>query len=222
VTIDGPAGSGKSTTAKLVARRLGYLYLDTGAMYRAMTLKALRTGVDLNDSGALARQARETEITVETDPDGTRIILDGEDVTDRLRGRDVTRNSSVVSAAEGVRSRMVELQRKMGAEGGIVAEGRDIGSVVFPDAEVKIYLDADLSARALRRKKELEAKGEAVDIAGIEKDMSARDAYDSGRRHSPLVVPDGAVIVDTTDLTIDGQVERVLDEAGKAISGGRS
>ena len=221
MTIDGPAGSGKSTTAKLVARRLGYLYLDTGAMYRAMTLKALETGVDLNDPEALAHQARETEISVETDPDGTRIMLDGEDVTDRLRGRDVTRSSSVVSAAKGVRSRMVELQRRIGARGGIVAEGRDIGSVVFPDAEVKIYLDADLSTRAVRRKKELDAKGEAADVVGIEKDICARDAYDSGRRHSPLVVPDGAVVVDTTNLTIDGQVERVLEEARKVIGGGR-
>jgi cytidylate kinase len=221
ITIDGPAGSGKSTTAKLVARRLGYLYLDTGAMYRAMTLKALRTGIDLEDPEALARQARDTEIAVETDPDGTRVILDGEDVTGRLREHDVTRNSSIVSAAKGVRSRMVELQRKIGAQGGIVAEGRDIGSVVFPDAEVKIYLDADISTRAARRKKEIEAGGREAEIGRIEEDMRARDAYDSGREHSPLVVPDRAVIVDTTDLTIDGQVERVLEEAGKVTGGGR-
>ncbi|MFH1314644.1 MAG: (d)CMP kinase [Candidatus Eisenbacteria bacterium] len=219
ITIDGPAGSGKSTTAKLVARRLGYLYLDTGAMYRAMTLKALRTGIDLDDPEVLAQQARDTDVTVETEPDGTRVVLDGEDVTDRLRELEVTQKSSVVAAAKGVRTRMVELQRKIGANGGIVAEGRDIGSVVFPDAEVKIYLDADLSARASRRKKELDAGGNLVDITRIERDMGARDAYDSGREHSPLVVPAGAIIVDTTNLTIDGQVERVVEEAEKVIGG---
>jgi cytidylate kinase len=217
ITIDGPAGSGKSTTARLVARALGYLHLDTGAMYRAMTLKALRSGIDLNDTELLARQARDTDIAIETDPGGTSIILDGEDVTEKIRELDVTQSSSVVSAAKGVRARMVELQRRIGAHGGIVAEGRDIGSVVFPDADVKIYLDADLKCRATRRKKELEAKGKMVDIGRIEKDISARDAYDSGRQHSPLIVPDGAVVVDTTDLTIDGQVERVLAEARKAM-----
>jgi cytidylate kinase len=186
-------------------------------MYRAMTLKALRSGIDLNDPELLARQARDTEIAVETDPDGTRIILDGEDVTARLRELDVTQSSSVVSAAKGVRARMVELQRRIGARGGIVAEGRDIGSVVFPDADVKIYLDADLACRAARRKKELEAKGKAVEVAKIEEDIKARDAYDSEREHSPLIVPAGAVTIDTTDLTIDGQVERVLEEARKAM-----
>ncbi len=216
VTIDGPAGSGKSTTAKLVAKRLGYTYLDTGAMYRAMTLKALRAGVDLEDAEALGRVATDTDVTIKTEPDGTRVILDGVDVTDLIRERDVTRNSSVVSAAKGVRKRMVELQRKIGAQGGIVAEGRDIGSVVFPRAEVKIYLDADLRCRAIRRERELEAKGKPVPLERIEEDIRARDAYDSGREHSPLVVPEDAVTVDTTDLTIDEQVERVLEEVRKS------
>jgi cytidylate kinase len=219
ITIDGPAGSGKSTTAKAVARRLGYLYLDTGAMYRAMTLKALRTGIDLDDPEALAGQARATDVSVVTEPDGTRVVLDGEDVTDRLRELDVTQKSSVVAAAKGVRARMVELQRKIGAEGGIVAEGRDIGSVVFPGAEVKIYLDAEISARATRRKKELDAKGNVVDVTRIEKDLGARDAYDSGREHSPLVVPNGAIVVDTTNLTIDEQVDRVVAESEKVTGG---
>jgi cytidylate kinase len=203
----------------MVASKLGYLYLDTGAMYRAMALKALRAGIDLGDPEALGEQAKGTNVEVEPDPGGIRVVLDGEDVTEQLRALDVTQASSVVAAAKGVRARMVELQRKIGARGGIVAEGRDIGSVVFPDAEVKIYLDADISARAERRKKELDAKGEAVDISRIEGDIRARDARDSGREHSPLVIPDGAIIVDTTNLTIDEQVERVVEEAGKATGG---
>jgi cytidylate kinase len=216
VTIDGPAGSGKSTTAKLVAQRLGYIYLDTGAMYRAMTLKALRAGVDLEDDYLLAQLAENTDITIHPEPDGTRVILDGEDVTEHIRARDVTRSSSMVSAVEGVRRRMVELQRMIGARGGIVAEGRDIGSVVFPEAEVKIYLDADLRCRAARRKKELDEKGQSARLNQIEKDIRARDAYDSGREHSPLIVPDGAITVDTTDITIEEQVERVLEEVRKS------
>jgi cytidylate kinase len=219
VTIDGPAGSGKSTTARLVARKLGYIYLDTGAMYRAMTLKAIRAGMDPGDVDALEQLARETDISVVTEPAGTRVTLDGEDVTDMIRERDVTQNSSAVSAVKGVRNRMVELQRKIGARGGIVAEGRDIGSVVFPNAETKIYIDADIRCRALRRKKELETRGRSVSLENLEKDIRARDDYDSQREHSPLVVPDGAVIVDTTDLTIEEQVERVVAEARKAMGG---
>ena len=215
VTIDGPAGSGKSTTARRVARRLGYTYLDTGAMYRAMTVKALKTGIDLDDPDALARQARETDIAIRTDPDGTRVILDGADVTDEIRTPEVTQASSPVSAAEGVRKRMVELQRQVGEGGGIVAEGRDMGSVVFKDAEVKIYLDASLACRAERRKKELEASGTLVDLENMEKDIESRDAYDSSREHSPLVIPEGSIVLDTTDMTIEDQVERVIQEVNK-------
>lgn len=212
VTIDGPAGSGKSTTARLVALRLGYTYLDTGAMYRAMTLKALEAGIDLSSPEALAGMARSTDVRVETDPDGTRVILDGRDVTGLLRSPAVTRNASAVSAAMGVRERMVELQRQVGSRGGIVAEGRDIGSVVFPDAQVKIYLDAALPERADRRRKELESAGTTMAVEQLEQEMGARDKYDSSREHSPLCVPDGAVTIDTTSLTIDQQVERVVEE----------
>lgn len=215
VTIDGPAGSGKSTTAKMVARKLGYIYLDTGAMYRAMTAKALKAGVDIEDPEALARLAGETDIAIEPDPDGTRVILDGKDVTSRIRTPEVTQASSPVSAAAGVRKRMVELQRRVGAAGGIVAEGRDMGSVVFPHAEVKIYLDASLKCRAVRRMKELRAAGTEVDLEQMKRDIASRDAYDSSREHSPLVIPEGAVIVDTTDMTIDEQVDRVVEEVRK-------
>jgi cytidylate kinase len=218
ITIDGPAGSGKSTTAKLVAQRLGYAYLDTGAMYRAMTLKALETGRDVTDPDDLAAMAARTDIRVEPDPQGTRIILDGRDVTGDLRSLEVTRNASVVSAAKGVRARMVELQREIGRRGGIVAEGRDIGSVVFPDADVKIYLDAQLRCRAIRRQKDLEAAGMQAEVSEVEHDLGARDKYDSTREHSPLCIPEGSVIVDTTDITIEQQVERILEEA-RARSG---
>ena len=220
ITIDGPAGSGKSTTARLVAQRLGYTYLDTGAMYRGMTVKALEQGIDVSRPEALADMARRTEVRVETDPNGTRITVDGRDVTDLLREPRVTRNASAVSAARGVRERMVELQRKIGLDGGIVAEGRDIGSVVFPQAEVKIYLEADLNCRAARRQRDLAQVGSSADPNKVEQEISARDRYDSTREHSPLVVPEGAVIIDNTDLTIEEQVDRVIEEVAKKLGEG--
>ena len=219
VTIDGPAASGKSTTARTVAKRLGYKYLDTGAMYRAMGLKALKAGVDVADEGGMAKVARDTEIDVETLASGTRVLLDGTDVTDDLRSPEVSTAASEVAALGPVRERMVEIQRRIGEEGGIVAEGRDIGSVVFPEAEVKIYLDADLRTRALRRKKELNGKGTRVELAKVERDIRSRDKSDSNRQHSPLVVPEGATIVDTTHLTIEEQIDEVLREVRERMQG---
>jgi len=219
VTIDGPAASGKSTTARTVAKRIGYKYLDTGAMYRAIGLKALRTGADVKDEAAMAELARETEVDVTMLASGTRILLDGADVTDELRSPDVSAAASAVAALGPVRERMVEIQRAVGAEGGIVAEGRDIGSVVFPEAEVKIYLDADLTTRAERRKRELNGKGTEVELGKVERDIRSRDKTDSNRRHSPLVVPEGAVIVDTTQLTIEEQIEEVLREVRGRMQG---
>lgn len=219
VTIDGPAASGKSTTARTVAKRLGYKYLDTGAMYRAMGLKALRAKADVGDEARMAEIAAQTEIDVETLSSGTRILLDGADVTDELRSPEVSAAASTVAALRPVRERMVEIQRTIGAEGGIVAEGRDIGSVVFPDAEVKIYLDADLRTRAMRRKKELNGKGTVVELGKVERDIRSRDKSDSRRQHSPLVVPDGATVVDTTDLTIEEQIEEVLRQVRAILQG---
>jgi len=212
ITIDGPAASGKSTTARTVARRLGYNYLDTGAMYRAMGFKAIKAGVDVADEAGMAELARNTSIDVETLASGTRIILDGVDVTDDLRSPEVSAAASAVAALGPVRERMVEIQREIGAGGGIVAEGRDIGSVVFPEAEVKIYLDADLRTRAVRRKKELNGKGTRVELARVERDIRSRDKTDSNRQHSPLVIPEGATVVNTTYLTIEEQIEEVLRE----------
>jgi cytidylate kinase len=181
-------------------------------MYRAIGLKALRAGVDVCDESAMGKLARETEVDVETLSSGTRIFLDGVDVTNELRTPEVSAAASAVAALGPVRERMVEIQRSIGAEGGIVAEGRDIGSVVFPDAEVKIYLDADLRTRAVRRKKELNGQGNPVELGRVERDIRSRDRSDSNRMHSPLIIPEGAEIVDTTHLTIEEQIEEVLRE----------
>ncbi len=211
VTIDGPAGSGKSTTAMIVAERLGYMYLDTGAMYRAITLKVLRNRVDPEDDASLEKILKNTSIEVKCTPRGLRILIDGEDVTCLLRDERISRFSSIVSALKPVRKKMIELQRKLGSGGGIVAEGRDMGSVVFPDADVKIYLDADIRTRALRRQKQLHEKGIDVELEKIEEDIKWRDEQDSKRELSPLIVPEGAIVIDTTHLTIEEQVQKVLD-----------
>ncbi len=210
VAIDGPAGSGKSTTARLVARRLDLRHLDTGAMYRAVTLAALQQGTSLNDAQALSRLAEQRVITVDTVPDDkTHVLLDGTDVSDRIRERDVTSAVSEVSAHAGVRRAMVRLQRKLAEEGGVVLEGRDIGSVVLPWADVKIYLDASVPERARRRQAELRAKGIDRDTEQVVADIEARDAYDTGREESPLKVPVGAFVLDNTGLSVEEQVERV-------------
>jgi cytidylate kinase len=187
-------------------------------MYRAITLKALRLGVGVEDHEALEDLAARTELDVIPQADKTRVLLDGEDVTDRIRRPEVSQAASPVSAAPGVRARMVEIQRRIGSRGGLVAEGRDMGSVVFPEAGVKIYLKADLATRALRRKLEMGGSGEEVALEDVRRQLESRDAYDSARANSPLVIPEGAVIVDTSDLSIEEQVERVIAEVRKRES----
>ncbi len=211
IAIDGPAGSGKSTTARLLAQRLGYVYLDTGAMYRAFTLKVLRKGLDIHDEEALARLARETEIRLEPSPQGVSVFLDGEDVTDKIRTPQIDRAISVVSQVKGVRERMVDLQREMGRQGGIVAEGRDIGTVVFPNADVKVFLVASPEARAERRLKDLKAQGIRLSKAEVLADILRRDKLDSTRAVSPLRKADDAFELDTSSLTIREQVEKILE-----------
>jgi len=211
IAIDGPAGSGKSTTARLLAQRLGYVYLDTGAMYRAFTLKVLRKGLDIHDEEALARLARETEIRLEPSPQGVSVFLDGEDVTDKIRTPQIDRAISVVSQVKGVRERMVDLQREMGRQGGIVAEGRDIGTVVFPNADVKVFLVASPEARAERRLKDLKAQGIRLSKAEVLADILRRDKLDSTRAVSPLRKADDAFELDTSSLTIPEQVEKILE-----------
>lgn len=206
IAIDGPAGAGKSTCAKALAARLGYRFLDTGALYRAVTLRALRAGADPADGERVAEHARQARIVVEGDGPEARVLLDGEDVSREIRGPGVTNAVPAVAAHAAVRREVLPLQREIARDGGVVAEGRDIGSVVFPDADLKVYLDADERTRAERRARE---RGEA-DVGQVEREIHARDAADSGREVAPLRLADGAVRIDTTGLTIDEVVDRLV------------
>jgi cytidylate kinase len=214
IAIDGPAASGKSTTARLVARKLGFLYLDTGAMYRAITVKALEKGVDVNDEDDLERLAAGSTISFKTQDGTNRILLDGRDVSDKIREPSVNQNVSYVSMHKKVRRLLVQMQKKMGEENDLVAEGRDTTTVVFPQA-FKVYLDADLKERAKRRLLELERKGIETTLKEQIEELSRRDKLDSGRKVSPLLRHKEAVIVDTTDLTISQQVDRVIQLFGE-------
>jgi len=209
IAIDGPAGSGKSTTAKLVAQRLGFVYLDTGAMYRAITLKALESGVDVNDEEKLEKLTKNSVISFGNKDGVNRIWLDGKDVTEKIREPHVDRNVSYVSVHKKVRRILVEMQKRMGEENDLVAEGRDTTTVVFPHA-FKVYLDADLRERAKRRLLELEEKGIQTTLEEQTREISRRDKLDSEREASPLLRDKDAVVVDTTHLTIEGQVDRVI------------
>lgn len=210
VAIDGPSGSGKSSTSRGVALRLGVRYLDTGAMYRALTWWMLRQGVDVTDPSAVSARVSEPEIVSGTDPAAPSITVDGVDVGVAIRADDVTGAVSPVSAVPEVRARLLTLQRDViaqaGAQGGIVVEGRDIGSVVAPDAPVKVYLTADAAARAVRRA----AEEGGSDVAATEASLLARDTIDSGRAVSPLTMADGAVHIDTTNHTLDEVIDLVV------------
>jgi cytidylate kinase len=213
IAIDGPAASGKSTTAKLVARKLGYLHIDTGAMYRAITLKILRNGISEFLSKRISALLNETRVELVQENDSLKILLDGEDVTDAIRTPEVTTAVSSVSAVRIVRDAMVNEQRRMGAGGGVVLEGRDIGTVVFPDADLKIYMIATADARAERRQRELEAKGISTDIAVLKDEIQHRDKKDTTRDESPLRKADDAIELDTSNLTIEKQVEFIFNKA---------
>ncbi len=219
VAIDGTSGSGKSSTSRGVARRLGLRYLDTGAMYRAVTWWMLRHDVDVHDPEAVAARCEEPRIESGTDPEGPTISVDGADVAVEIRGDDVNAAVSPVSAVPRVRSRMQVMQRQIIEDalrtGGIVVEGRDIGSVVWPDAPVKVYLSADAAARAHRRA--LEEGGS--DVEATRESLLARDRIDSGRAVSPLVLAEGAVHVDTTDLTLDQAIETIVAMVESLSSG---
>jgi cytidylate kinase len=210
VTIDGPAGSGKSTTARKVAERLGYLYLDSGALYRTVTLAALRKQADFADPEELAEIARSIKIELHPAKKGLQVFLDQEDVTEAIRLPEVSQAIGPIAANAGVRQALLAQQRKMAEEGGIVAEGRDMGTVVFPQAEVKIFLIASIMERARRRQKELSKKGIVVDLDDLIRTIGKRDNDDSQRQVSPLLKPEGALEVDTTLLTIEEQVEWIV------------
>ena len=207
IAIDGPAGAGKSTVARAVARRLGLARLDTGAMYRAVTLLALRTGSDPGDAARVAELASGMVLSLDDDT----VVLDGEDVTDAIRSPAVDAAVSTVAAIPAVRAELVRRQRDWVAErGGAVVEGRDIGSVVFPKAEVKVYLDAHPEERARRRSTQLGLEEEGDGLVSTAARLSARDSLDAGRAVSPLAVAEGAIVVDSTHLSVDDVVEEVL------------
>ena len=210
IAVDGPVGAGKSTAARRLAEALGYVYIDSGAMYRAMGWKAVRVGVDLQDHEKVAALAGTTDIRVALGPAGPRLLVDGRDVTADLRTPIMDEASSVVSTYPEVRERLVALQREMAKVGGIVMDGRDIGTVVFPDADLKFYLDADLSVRAGRRLQDLRRSGSDADMAGVQADVARRDARDRGREASPLTAAVDAIRIDSTALDADQVLRRML------------
>ncbi|MGV9799703.1 (d)CMP kinase [Mycobacterium sp. NPDC003449] len=212
VAVDGPAGTGKSSVSRGLARALGARYLDTGAMYRIVTLAVLRAGADLADPGAIERAATDVAVNVGADPDEDRAYLAGEDVSIEIRGDEVTRAVSAVSAVPAVRSRLVDLQRGLAAgPGRVVVEGRDIGTVVLPDAEVKIFLTASAEERARRRNAQNIAGGLPDDYATVLADVRRRDHLDSTRAVSPLRAAEDALVVDTSDMDETQVVARLLD-----------
>jgi len=212
VAIDGPAGAGKSTVAKAVAKRLGYRYMDTGAMYRALAWKVMRQGADPGDENALGVILDSTAVDLGDDAGSPTVMLDGADVSGAIRTPEVGQMASRVSGMKIVRRRMAELQRAMGRSGRIVAEGRDMGTVVFPDAEVKIYLDASPETRARRRFEELAGQDSTMTLEETLADVMRRDRRDKERAEAPLRKADDAVLVDSTTLPVAAVVDRILRE----------
>lgn len=214
IAIDGPAGSGKSTTARRVAEKLGFLYLDTGAMYRALTLFAQRLNLNLQNEEALTEVAKRTKIYFKEG----RIFLNGEDVTEKIRHPRIDKDISCIARVYGVRREMVRLQRKIAQNSSCVAEGRDTTTVVFPQADLKIFLDADIGERALRRLKDFKEKKINIDIARIRKDLEERDRADRTREISPLLKTEDAVYIDTTHMSISEVVDRIYKLAQEKLS----
>jgi cytidylate kinase len=215
IAIDGPSGAGKSTLSKLLAARLGYVNIDTGAMYRSVALAARRRGIDPDDAVGLGELCRSLHIEFLRHAGGERVLLDGEDVSAAIRTPEVSLLTSKISACPAVREAMVRLQRQMGERGGVVLEGRDIGSVVFPRAEVKFFLVATARERGRRRYEELKAKGLDVDLEQTIAEVEARDAADTAREHAPLLQAPDAIPIDTTAMGID----EVLAEMVKIVRG---
>ncbi|MBI4531553.1 MAG: (d)CMP kinase [Candidatus Latescibacteria bacterium] len=210
IAIDGPSASGKSTTAHMVAQRLGYRYVDSGAMYRAVTLKAIREGIDLTREEEVVEMLARMQIDL-VEIDGVeKTFLDGVDVSEEIRTPEITNRIAPISAMRSVREALVERQRAMGQDGGIVMDGRDIGTVVFPDADLKIFLSADLHERVIRRQRELAGKGIMLPLEQVEADMKERDRQNVDREYGPERQAADAVFLDTVGLSIDQQVETVV------------
>ncbi len=210
IAIDGPSGAGKSTVARRLAKRLGYTYIDTGAMYRAIGWKAKQEGIDPANETALAGLCGRIQVLLMNDADDPRIAVDGIDVSEAIRTPEMGMMASAVSKSPAVRARLLSLQRDLGARGGVVMDGRDIGTVVFPDAEVKFYLEASPEERGRRRYRELSAKGLDVDLDRITREIRERDRQDSGRTIAPLKRAEDAVLIDSSEMEIDEVVEAML------------
>ncbi len=211
IAIDGPSGAGKSTLAKRLARELGFTYMDTGALYRALALKVLRQGVDLADDARMAELLSSTAIDLREERGKLEVLMDGQDVAGDIRTPEVSQTASKASALGSVRARLLELQRDLGKRGSVVAEGRDIGTVVFPDAEVKIFLDASVGERARRRYQELRAAGRSVQLEETLREMAERDRRDSERDLAPLCQAADAVRVDSSAVDAEQVAAMVLD-----------
>ncbi len=207
IAIDGPAASGKSTTAQRLALRLGYVYLDTGATYRACALQAQLSGVSLDDAEAVAAMLETIDIRIETSGATNVILLEGRDVSEDIRANAISKLSSDISALPAVRYRMVELQRRMGAQGGVILDGRDIGTFVFPDADIKFFLTASAEIRARRRWLELQKKGIEKEFDEILHELEERDRNDASRALAPLAVAEDAIVIDTGAMSVDEQVD---------------
>lgn len=210
IAIDGPAAAGKSTVAKKIAKKLKYTYIDTGAMYRTITLAALNRKVDYEDENALKDIANEVTITFENDEEGQKVFLNNVDVTKEIRNKEVTNNVSIVAKHRSVRTILVNKQRELAKNGNVVMDGRDIGTFVLPDAEVKIFLVASVEERAMRRHKENLLNGFESDLEQLKEEIRERDRIDSEREMAPLVKAEDAIEVDTTNMTIDEVVEYIL------------
>ncbi|MCP8616717.1 (d)CMP kinase [Salirhabdus salicampi] len=210
IAIDGPAAAGKSTVAKIVAKRLTYVYIDTGAMYRAITLKALQTGVDVEDEEGLKELLLNTNISFRQSEEEQIVLLDNEDVTTDIRNQAVTTQVSIVAKHRSIREEMVNRQKRLAEHRGVVMDGRDIGTHVIPDAEVKIFLIASVEERALRRHHENVKKGFPSDLAQLKDEISQRDKLDSQREVAPLIKADDAIEIDTTSLSIEEVADRIL------------
>lgn len=210
ITIDGPAGSGKSTISKLLAKKLSYLYLDTGALYRAMAYQVTKKGISITDQKGIAGLCGRTKIRLHLVDDVQRVLVDDEDVTDKIRTEPMSLLASTLSAMPVVRAALLSIQREFGNDGGVIAEGRDMGTVVFPEADFKFFLDADVEERIRRRYVELVMRGENVDGSSLKKDLLSRDRQDRERVIAPLKVPEGAIVIDSTQLNAEAVVNAML------------
>ncbi len=214
IAIDGPAGAGKSTIAKLAAKELSFIYVDTGAMFRAMALFFMKNGIDTADESAVSENCDRIEIRMEYEEGVQHIILNGEDVSEEIRQESVGENASIVARYDSVRTKLLNLQRSLAAASDVIMDGRDICTVVLPEAEVKIFLTASVEVRAKRRYKELREKGEDCDYEAIEQGIAARDYQDMHRAIAPLKKAEDAVLLDTSDMTIPQVVSRIRELAG--------